>query len=151
MAEASSESLIMSLLEQIRSLEEDRDRALKLADHFSKKQFSSNEFENRKIDVEDSVVKIASELRGIRLTEEQRQYNLRELSNCYENEDDPAESMNSKTMLEMCKRYYGQMVCDLQKDKSLLQQKLERQQAKLVEKDLKIAELEMKLEHLKQR
>lgn len=149
MGESSTESLVISLLEQIRSLEQERDGALKLADELSRNK-PYYEYENHKVIVEDTMGKVVSALRGIRLTEEQRQYNLTELSNCSES-DVGSDSVSSKTMLEMCKKYYGQMVCDLQKDKSLLQQKLEKQQAQLVEKDLKIAELKMKLEHLKQR
>ena len=150
MSEISTEALVISLLEQIRSLEEERDKALKLAAELSKKAKSSVGSEDRKLSVENAMSKVVSELQGIRLTEEQRQYNLNELSNCHES-GVKSDSENSKTMLEMCKRYYGQMVSDLQEDKSLLQQKMERQQAQLLEKDLKIAELEMKLEHLKHR
>ena len=92
---------MISLLEQIRSLEEERDKALKLAAELSKKAKSSVGSEDRKLSVENAMSKVVSELQGIRLTEEQRQYNLNELSNCHES-GVKSDSENSKTMLEMC-------------------------------------------------
>ena len=53
-----------------------------------------------------------------------------------------------RTMLDMCKKYYGKMVTELQEERGTLQQKIEKQQLQLLEKDIKIAELEMKMQQL---
>ena len=91
------------------------------------------------------------DLEEIRLNEEQRRFNLKELI-CEEQNHQSEESSKDmdadgyKTMLDMCKKYYGKMVAELQDERGSLQQKVEKQQALLLEKDMKIAELELKLQ-----
>lgn len=180
MAHSSSESLIMSLLEQIRALEGERDNALQLAselearetdrnkhvttateDNISETSSNNEEVETKleKLKEENEALKgtvesmtqtLIFDLEEIRLSEEQRQFNLKELVN-EGNDEQPGEPEDMdadgyRTMLDMCKKYYGKMVAELQDEKGVLQQKIEKQQALLLEKDIKIAELEMKLQ-----
>ncbi|XP_078368138.1 uncharacterized protein LOC144651937 [Oculina patagonica] len=183
MANSSNESLIMTLLEQIRALEDERDKALELAgeleakvkkndrlttdsneDKVSVNSSNSEESESKldKLREENEVLKGAIEtmtqtvvfdLEEIRLNEEQRRFNLKELI-CEQQNDksgEPSEDMDAdsyKTMLDMCKKYYGKLVAELQEERGSLQQKVEKQQALLLEKDMKIAELEMKLQQV---
>lgn len=169
----------MTLLEQIRALEDERDKALQLAgelndakinDHFiatesnedrvSENSSNSEESETKleKLREENEVLRgtvetmtqtMVFDLEGIRLNEEQRRFNLKELVCEQQNDDKSNEDMDAnsyKTMLDMCKKYYGKMVADVQEEKGSLQQKIEKQKALLLEKDMKIAELEMKLQ-----
>lgn len=170
MTEASNEALLMSLLEQIRSLEDERDKAIELANGLNhkltehKKEAKTSqqcspgdveqlETQNKKLrqTVGTLTETLVSGLEEIRLNEEQRQYNLRELRKREprEQDDEEMDLESCKTMLEMCKKYYGKLVSDLQEDKNSLQQKLSHQQNVLLEKDMKIAELEMRLEQKK--
>lgn len=184
MANSSNESLIMTLLEQIRALEDERDKALQLAGELEAKMkmngpFISTDSNEDKVSVtssnseesEPKLEKLREEnevLRGtietmtqtvvfdleeIRLNEEQRRFNLKELI-CEQQNDKSGESSEDmdansyRTMLDMCKKYYGKMVAELQEERGSLQQKIEKQQALLLEKDMKIAELEMKLQQV---
>ena len=170
MTEASNEALLMSLLEQIRSLEDERDKAIELANGLNhkltehKKEAKTSqqcspgdveqlETQNKKLrqTVGTLTETLVAGLEEIRLNEEQRQYNLRELRKREprEQDDEEMDLESCKTMLEMCKKYYGKLVSDLQEDKNSLQQKLSHQQNVLLEKDMKIAELEMRLEQKK--
>ena len=182
MANSSSESLMMTLLEQIRALESERDKALQLASELEAREkgrdsllvattnednisenSSNNEEGDTKIEklreenealkgtVESMTQTLIFDLEEIRLNEEQRRFNLKELV-CEQNDNQSGESeeMNAesyRTMLDMCKKYYGKMVAELQDERGSLQQKIEKQKALLLEKDMKIAELEMKLQH----
>ncbi len=173
----------MTLLEQIRALEDERDKALELAgeldakvkkndrlttdsneDKVSVNSSNSEESESKldKLREENEVLKgtietmtqtVAFDLEEIRLNEEQRRFNLKELI-CDQQNDKSTESSEDmdadsyKTMLDMCKKYYGKLVAELQDERSSLQQKVEKQQALLLEKDMKIAELEMKLQQV---
>lgn len=182
MTNSSSESLIMNLLEQIRSLEDERDKALRLASELEAKdcginmhvpvanednisECSSNNEENEtKLDklkeenealkgtVESMTQTLIFDLEEIRLNEEQRRFNLKELVNeANDEQEGESEEMDAegyRTMLDMCKKYYGKMVSELQEERGVLQQKIEKQQALLLEKDIKIAELEMKLQQV---
>ena len=183
MANSSNESLIMTLLEQIRALEDERDKALELAgelgskikmngplsadsneDRASVTSNNSEESESKleKLREENEVLKgtietmtqtVTFDLEEIRLNEEQRRFNLKELI-CEQQNDTSEESgedmdANSyRTMLDMCKKYYGKMVAELQEERGSLQQKIEKQQALLLEKDMKITELEIKLQQV---
>ena len=186
MAHSSSESLIMTLLEQIRVLEDERDKALQLANQLearencrgnihvatanednvsesSRSSINSEETDARleklreenealKGTVESMTQTLIFDLEEIRLNEEQRKFNLKELVNepnddqSHESEEMDAEGY--RTMLDMCKKYYGKMVAELQGERVALQQKIEKQQALLLEKDIKITELEMKLQQV---
>lgn len=181
MAYSSSESLIMTLLEQIRTLESERDKALQLANELQAKQkagenflvaasnedslsenSSNNEDDDSKLEklkeenealkgtVESMTQTLIFDLEEIRLNEEQRRFNLKQLA-CEQSDDQAGEleemdAESYRTMLDMCKKYYGKMVSELQDERSALQQKTEKQQALLLEKDMKIAQLEMKLQ-----
>lgn len=183
MANSSNESLIMTLLEQIRALEDERDKALQLAgelgakikmngtlstdsseDRASVTSSNSEESETKleKLREENEVLRgtietmtqtVVFDLEEIRLNEEQRRFNLKELI-CEQQNDKSVESnedmdANSyRTMLDMCKKYYGKMVAELQEERGSLQQKIEKQQALLLEKDMKITELEVKLQQI---
>lgn len=186
MAHSSSESLIMTLLEQIRVLEDERDKALQLANQLearencrgnmhvatanednvsesSRSSINSEETDARleklreenealKGTVESMTQTLIFDLEEIRLNEEQRKFNLKELVN-EPNDDQSRESEEMdaegyRTMLDMCKKYYGKMVAELQEERVALQQKTEKQQALLLEKDIKITELEMKLQQV---
>lgn len=183
MANSSNESLIMNLLEQIRALEDERDKALQLAgelgakikmngtlstdsseDRASVTSSNSEESETKleKLREENEVLRgtietmtqtVVFDLEEIRLNEEQRRFNLKELI-CEQQNDKSVESnedmdANSyRTMLDMCKKYYGKMVAELQEERGSLQQKIEKQQALLLEKDMKITELEVKLQQI---
>lgn len=169
----------MTLLEQIRALEVERDKALQLAgelkakvkinDQSNEDQVSVNssnseesQTKHEKLKEENEVLKgtietmtqtVVFDLEEIRLNEEQRRFNLKELI-CEQQNDKSGESGEDmdadsyKTMLDMCKKYYGKMVAELQEERGSLQQKVEKQQALLLEKDMKITELEMKLQQL---
>lgn len=181
MANSSNESLIMTLLGQIRALEGERDKALQLASELEAKEKnrdnlhvaatnedSASESSNNNEEHETKLEKLREEnealkgtmesmtqtlvfdLEEIRLNEEQRRFNLKELLN-EQNEDQSGESEDMdadgyRAMLDMCKKYYGKMVAELQDERGSLQQKVEKQKALLLEKDIKIAELEMKLQ-----
>lgn len=179
MANSSDESLIMTLLEQIRALEDERDKALQLVSELEKKVkvgsksetdshgvqgiYSPSEESETKLEklkeenevlkgtVESMAQAVIFDLEEIRLNEEQRRFNLKELI-CEEQNHQSEESSKDmdadgyKTMLDMCKKYYGKMVAELQDERGSLQQKVEKQQALLLEKDMKIAELELKLQ-----
>ena len=184
MAHSSSESLIMTLLEQIRVLEDERDKALQLANQLearencrgnmhiatanednvsesSRSSINSEETDARleklreenealKGTVESMTQTLIFDLEEIRLNEEQRKFNLKELVN-EPNDDQSSESEEMdadgyRTMLDMCKKYYGKMVAELQEERVALQQRIEKQQALLLEKDIKITELETKLQ-----
>ena len=179
MANSSDESLIMTLLEQIRALEDERDKALQLVSELEKKvkvdskletdshgvqsidsPIEESETKLEKLKEENEVLKgtvesmaqaVIFDLEEIRLNEEQRRFNLKELI-CEEQNHQSEESSKDmdadgyKTMLDMCKKYYGKMVAELQDERGSLQQKVEKQQALLLEKDMKIAELELKLQ-----
>ena len=183
MANSSNESLIMTLLEQIRALEDERDKALQLAGELEAKMkmngplstdskkdkvsvTSSNSEESEpkleKLREENEVLRgtietmtqtVVFDLEEIRLNEEQRRFNMKELI-CEQQNDKSGESSEDmdansyRTMLDMCKKYYGKMVAELQEERGSLQQKIEKQQALLLEKDMKIAELEMKLQQV---
>lgn len=183
MANSSNESLIMTLLEQIRALEDERDKALQLAGELGAKikmngTLSTDSSEDRasvtssnseesepkleKLREENEVLRgtietmtqtVVFDLEEIRLNEEQRRFNLKELI-CEQQNDKSGESnedmdANSyRTMLDMCKKYYGKMVAELQEERGSLQQKIEKQQALLLEKDMKITELEVKLQQI---
>lgn len=183
MANSSNESLIMTLLEQIRALEDERDKALQLAgelgakikmngtlstdsseDRASVTSSNSEESETKleKLREENEVLRgtietmtqtVVFDLEEIRLNEEQRRFNLKERI-CEQQNDKSVESnedmdANSyRTMLDMCKKYYGKMVAELQEERGSLQQKIEKQQALLLEKDMKITELEVKLQQI---
>lgn len=183
MANSSNESLIMTLLEQIRALEDERDKALELArelgakikmngplstdsseDRASLTSSNSEESESKleKLREENEVLRgtietmtqtVVFDLEEIRLNEEQRRFNLKELI-CEQQNDKSEESSEDmdassyRTMLDMCKKYYGKMVAELQEERGSLQQKVEKQQALLLEKDMKITELEMKLQQV---
>ena len=187
MAHSSSESLIMTLLEQIRVLENERDKALQLANQLEAREncrgnmhvatcaanedsvsessrstcsINSEEADARleklreenealKGTVESMTQTLIFDLEEIRLNEEQRKFNLKELVNEL-NDDQSGEPEEMgvegyRTMLDMCKKYYGKMVGELQEERGVLQQKIEKQRALLLEKDIKITELEMKL------
>ena len=186
MANSSNESLIMTLLEQIRALEDERDKALqlageirelevkvrmndKLATEFNEDQVSvssgnseKSETKLEKLREENELLKgtietmaqtVVFDLEEIRLNEEQRRFNLKERI-CEQQNDKSGESGEEmdaesyRTMLDMCKKYYGKMVAELQEERGSLQQKVEKLQALLLEKDMKIAELEMKLQQV---
>lgn len=183
MANSSNESLIMTLLEQIRALEDERDKALQLAGELGAKikmngTLSTDSSEDRasvtssnseesepkleKLREENEVLRgtietmtqtVVFDLEEIRLNEEQRRFNLKELI-CEQQNDKSGESnedmdANSyRTMLDMCKKYYGKMVAELQEERGSLQQKIEKQQGLLLEKDMKITELEVKLQQI---
>ena len=162
MTETSNEALLMSLLEQIRSLEEDRDRAVKLANDLSRKNAvigptslsSSAEFNITATQTLETMTgTVLAELEEIRLREEHRQNKLQELKEpqqkTSENNSDDIDLESCKTMLEMSKKYYGRLVSELQEERDSLQQKLTQQRNVLLEKDMKIAEMEMKLQHRK--
>ena len=178
MANSSSESLIINLLEQIRTLEDERDKALQLAREQLKDKVDVNEVQSvgetnnnsdsaevtetelEKLKEENEMLKgnvetitqaVLFDLEEIRLNEEQRRFNLKELVDEQQNAktQQPNEDMNAesyRTMLDMCKKYYSKMVAELQEERSALQQKIEKQQSLLLDKDMKIAELEMKLQ-----
>lgn len=183
MANSSNESLIMTLLEQIRALEDERDKALQLAGELEAKvktndqlatesnedkvsiNSSNSEESETKLErlreenevlrgtVETMAQTVVFDLEEIRLNEEQRRFNLKELICEQQNEKsgESSEEMDAgsyRTMLDMCKKYYGKMVAELQEERGSLQQKIEKQQALLLEKDMKIAELEMKLQQV---
>ncbi|XP_068721810.1 uncharacterized protein [Montipora capricornis] len=176
MTNSSSESLIMNLLEQIRGLEAERDSALQLANELQAKEKNSDDSANKdsvcenssndeeaetklenlreenealKGAVESMTETLLFDLEEIRLNEEQRRFNLKQLAT--EANGDQASELEEmdpegyRTMLDMCKKYYGKMVAELQEERNSLQQKIETQQAQVLEKDIKIAELEMKL------
>lgn len=180
MANSSNESLVMTLLEQIRALEEERDKALELArelgakikingplstdsseDRASLNSSNSEESESKleKLREENEMLRgtietmtqtVVFDLEEIRLNEEQRRFNLKELiceqqNNKSEESSEDMDASSYRTMLDMCKKYYGKMVAELQEERGSLQQKVEKQQALLLEKDMKITELEMKL------
>lgn len=183
MANSSNESLIMTLLEQIRALEDERDKALELAGELGEKikmngplptdsiedrasvtSSNSQESESKleKLREENEALKgtietmtqtVTFDLEEIRLNEEQRRFNLKELI-CEQQNDKSGESGEDmdadsyRTMLDMCKKYYGKMVAELQEERGSLQQKIEKQQALLLEKDMKITELEIKLQQV---
>lgn len=167
----------MNLLEQIRTLEDERDKALQLANELQSKENSQadsalankdnvygnehsettvenlrEENEALKGTVESMTQTLIFDLEEIRLNEEQRKFNLKEL----EGESNKLQASDSgemdvegyKTMLDMCKKYYGKMVTELQEERGTLQQKIEKQQGQLLEKDIKIAELEMKIQQI---
>lgn len=152
MAETSTESVVMTLLEQVRCLEEERDKAIELSKSLSEKLRANKGTTNVKIksqddlDLSDSLEMLVNELEGIRLNEEQRQFNLSELTKDNEkvkHDEKPNDERESK-MVELCKQYYGKIVAELQEDKKVLQQKIEKLQNEIFEKDMKIAELELK-------
>ncbi|XP_029201393.2 uncharacterized protein LOC114965856 [Acropora millepora] len=176
MTHSSNESLIMNLLEQIRTLEDERDKALQLANELQSKEKSQGdsalankdnvyekedtetavenlreENEALKGTVESMTQTLIFDLEEIRLNEEQRKFNLKELgeSNKIQAPDSGEMDVEGyRTMLDMCKKYYGKMVTELQEERGTLQQKIEKQQGQLLEKDIKIAELEMKMQQL---
>lgn len=101
--------------------------------------------------VESMTQTLIFDLEEIRLNEEQRKFNLKELgeSNKIQAPDSGEMDVEGyRTMLDMCKKYYGKMVTELQEERGTLQQKIEKQQGQLLEKDIKIAELEMKMQQL---
>ena len=167
----------MNLLEQIRTLEDERDKALQLANELQSKEKSQGdsalankdnvygnehsettvenlreENEALKGTVESMTQTLIFDLEEIRLNEEQRKFNLKELdgeSNKIQASDSGEMDVEGyRTMLDMCKKYYGKMVTELQEERGTLQQKIEKQQGQLLEKDIKIAELEMKIQQI---
>lgn len=146
MGETSPESIIMTLLEQVRCLEDERDKALELAkslnDKLDSKPHGGKERRPKKAGekLECTLETLAGELEEIRLNEEQRQFNLKELND--EKKDEVA-SGGEKTMVEMCKEYYGKMVNELQRERKSLQNKVEALENQLIEKDMQIAELKL--------
>ncbi|XP_031558052.1 uncharacterized protein LOC116294567 [Actinia tenebrosa] len=150
MGETSPESIIMTLLEQVRCLEDERDKALELAKSLNDKLKSKLEGGNQKERHSKSPEKklkctletLATELEEIRLNEEQRQFNLTELNKEKREEGGFA---GEKTMVDMCKEYYGKMVTDLQQDRKSLQNKVEVLENQLIEKDMQIAEMKLSM------
>lgn len=157
MAESSTESVIMTLLEQVRCLEDERDEAIELSKSLNEKLRAKQDISksnvpcksSNELDLSETLEILANELEGIRLNEEQRQFNLSELSK--EKDDKEKEGKkeskgkgaNESKMVELCKQYYGKMVAELQEERKRLQQKVEKLQNELVEKDMKIAELQL--------
>ncbi|EDO33922.1 predicted protein [Nematostella vectensis] len=146
MSEVSQESIIMTLLEQIRALEEERDSALELANKLkgSKTTECNSGNDEEATSENDTLQSVLMGLEEMRMNEEQRQINLEE-SQKVKNRESGMDNENYKEMLEMCKKYYGKMVSELQQEKSSLQKKVESQQSQLLDKDMLIAELQMKL------
>lgn len=147
MGETSPESIIMTLLEQVRCLEDERDKALELAkslnDKLNSKLQGGNQRERHSKKAEEklecTLETLAGELEEIRLNEDQRQFNLKELNE--EKKEDASGS--EKTMVDLCKEYYGKMVGELQRDRKSLQNKVEALENQLIEKDMQIAELKL--------
>lgn len=146
---SSSESIIMTLLEQVRCLEEERDKALELSNSLNEKlrakeecKKASSSKKSDQLKLKETLETLSDELEGIRLNEEQRQFNISELSKEKKDEQSTSTSNDSK-MVELCKQYYGKMVAELQEERKVLQQKVEKLQNEIIEKDMKIAELQL--------
>ena len=157
----STESLIMSLLEQIQCLESERDNARVLAarmrdrlDHFNNNNLNALECtKDRKSDVNNThrlakIVKEASsgmlnDLQQIITSEEHRYYNLKELNSEAETETD-----NLRGQISVCKQHYEKLLEEAENDKVELRRKLKEQQDKLLDRDIKIEELERKLQSI---
>ncbi|KXJ17697.1 uncharacterized protein LOC110233470 [Exaiptasia diaphana] len=150
---ASSESIIMTLLEQVRCLEEERDKALELSNKLNEKLRAKEEGKEAakssktsdELNFKETLETLADELEEIRLNEEQRQFNISEISKDQDGQSKSTSVSGSKdsVMLELCKQYYGKMVTELQEERNVLQQKVEKLQNEIIEKDMKIAELQL--------
>jgi predicted nucleic acid-binding Zn-ribbon protein len=134
-------------------LEDERDRALELAsslkDNLDSKREGGNQKDrgkkasSPKKNLENTLETLTAELEEIRLNEEQRQFNLTELSK--KKKEQGGASGSEKTMVEMCKQHYGKMVSDLQQERKSLQNKVETLENELIERDMQIAELKLNI------
>ncbi|XP_028392348.1 uncharacterized protein LOC114516930 [Dendronephthya gigantea] len=159
----STETLIMSLLEQIQCLESERDNARVLASRMRERleyiQTNNNTLNTdsdgtsaHKHDVGSNnigLVKMVkevssgmlSQIEQIITNEEHRYHNLKELSS--EAETDQTSSIRGQ--LSVCREHYEKLLEDAENDKVALRKKLREQQDMLLDKDIKIKELERKL------
>ena len=158
----STESLIMSLLEQIQCLESERDNARVLAarmrerlEHFNNNNLNALECtKDHKSDVNNThrlakIVKEASsgmlnDLQQIITSEEHRYYNLKELNS--EGETEPTDNLRGQ--ISVCKQHYEKLLEEAENEKVELRRKLKEQQDMLLDRDIKIEELERKLQNI---
>ena len=155
----SMESLIMSLLSQIQSLESERDNARVLAarmrerlEHINNNLTDLESTNNHKSEVNNGhriakMVKSVSSgmlnnIQQIIQNEEQRYYNLRELSAQSETEH----TANLRGQLSVCRQHYEKLLEEAESDKVELRRKLKEQQDMVLDRDIKIKELERKLQ-----
>lgn len=160
----SAESLIMSLLEQVRSLEEERDNARLLAGRMRQRlEFvigQNTETVNSTgcltgDGINPRLVKLLREvtsnmvkdLQQVVLNEEHRVYNLKQLSSRGpdEVENSNTNARSFKTQLDLCKEHYERLLEEAENEKIILRKKLKEQQDLVLDRDIKIKELESKL------
>ena len=159
----STESLVMSLLEQIQCLESERDNARVLAARMRERLEYINNNNNlnaservndKKSDVNHThrlakIVKDVSsgmlnDIQQIISNEEQRYYNLKDV-NC---EGETEQSDKLRAQISVCKQHYEKLLDESENDKVELRKKLKQQQDMLLDRDIKIEELERKLQNI---
>lgn len=155
----SSESLIMSLLEQMRCLENERDNArvlaAKMRERLKKYQNNENDMSgncdnsrqdlnnNRRISklVKNVSSVVLNDLQQVIHNEEERYRKLKEICDRRETERDAI----LRGQVAVCKNHYERILNDSEREKNELRRKMKEQQDMLLDKDIKIKELERKL------
>ena len=152
----------MSLLGQIQCLESERDNARVLAarmrerlEHINNNLITAlGSTKDNKSEVNNShrLAKIVKEVNSgmlndiqqIITNEEQRYYNLNELSL----EGETEQTARLRGQLSVCKQHYEKLLEEAENDKIELRKKLKEQQDMLLDRDIKINELERKLQNI---
>ena len=158
----SSESLIMSLLEQMRCLENERDNArvlaAKMRERLKKYQNNENDMSgncdnsrqdlnnNRRISklVKNVSSVVLNDLQQVIHNEEERYRKLKEICDRRETERDAI----LRGQVTVCKNHYERILNDSEREKNELRRKMKEQQDMLLDKDIKIKELERKLHEM---
>lgn len=158
----STESLVMSLLGQIRLLEEERDNARFLAanmrerlEHVTKRngeavasQDTASSFKSDRGDqglakllrvVSSNMV---NDLQQIARNEEQRQHNLKQLAPfCRSRANCGSERQSFEDQLGIYKEHYEKLLEEAEHEKAALRKKLKNEQDLVLDRDIKIKEL----------
>ena len=158
----SSETLLMSLLGQIRVLEEERDNARFLAANMRERLQHVTKRNSEAVHSEDTASSFKSGGRGgnpglekllrevmsnmvndlqqITLNEEQRQHNLKQLAPCRRaNCGSECEAFEDE--LGIYKEHYEKLLEEAEHEKAVLRKKLKNQQDLVLDRDIKIKEL----------
>lgn len=165
----STEALIMSLLGQIQSLEEERDNARLLAarmrerlEHITehKKEVTGSRESTGSLNVttHDGVnprlarmlrevsSDMVNDLQKIVLNEEQRLYNIKQLGCCVTDKaESRSDSQTFQSQLALYKDHYERLLEEAENEKQVLRKKLKEKQDLVLDRDIKIKEMETKL------
>ena len=158
----SSETLLMSLLGQIRVLEEERDNARFLAANMRERLQHVTKRNSEAVHSEDTASSFKSGGRGgnpglekllrevmsnmvndlqqITLNEEQRQHNLKQLAPC-RSANCGSECEAFEDELGIYKEHYEKLLEEAEHEKAALRKKLKNQQDLVLDRDIKIKEL----------